>query len=402
LQICGYEALAMRKKLLCPAVRFFWKMSIALVFCFIFQAGSAQQAISSQKVRITRGEFIQVMARHQPLNPLFPQNGATLSQDEFYAQTVKNLKIQGFNILEGKDPKSSLLDIEFVMVTYAFSGAPAGKSLLEQKLYLKGAGIVVTPDIGLATAVAGKVFQSTDGEDFKRRTHLASPVFLKDKIDTKVDSKVSFAFDDASSISIGENAEVKITKHIFDPNKNLRQTVVEVSLGAVRFAVTKEKNKDSTFKVITPAGIAGVRGTEFVVIVEPDGKTTFVGLEGSIETIPFTPEGQPGKAQIISRDQSQEISKSGEASQVTKAPSEILQKAKQKTALKPSISKDQGVTRMKAEIAANAAKKERLSNEAEKESDARQGEDEKIPSPKDQDNPRQSPVKEQGGNKPIS
>ena len=251
-------------------------------------------------------------------------------------------------------------------------------------------------------AVEGMVFQSTDGEDLKRRTHLASPVFLKDKIDTKANSRVSFSFDDASTISIGENAEVKITKHIFDPNKNLRQTVVEVSLGAVRFVVTKEKNKNSTFKVITPAGIAGVRGTEFVVIVEPDGKTTFVGLEGSIETIPFTPEGQPGKAQIISGNQSQEISKSGQASPVTQAPSELLQQAKQKTDLEPSISKDQGITRMKAEIAARAAKEERLSNEAQKEADTRQREGEKASGPGGADDFPEPSLKEQGGKKPIS
>jgi hypothetical protein len=168
--------------------------------------------------------------------------------------------------------------------------------------------------------------------------------------------------------------------------------------------VTKEKNKDSTFKVITPAGIAGVRGTEFVVIVEPDGKTTFVGLEGAIETIPFTPEGQPGKAQVISGNQSQEISKSGQASPVAKASAKLLQKARQKTSLKPAISQNQGVTRMKAEIAANAAKKERLSNEAQQKSDARQGQEDdgKIPSPGGADDFPQSILKEQGSNKPIS
>lgn len=399
----------MRKKILCPAFQFFFQASIFLIFCLIFQSFTIPLGISSEKPRITRAEFLNVIAKHQPQNPLFPQNAATLSPDEFYAQSVKLLKIHGFSVLEGKDPKGFLQDIEFVTVTYAFSGAPAGKSLLEQKLYLKNAGIVVSPDIGLATAVEGKVFQSSDGEEFKRRTHLASPVFLKDKIDTGASSKVSFAFDDASSISIGENAQVKITKHIFDPNKNMRQTVVEVSLGAVRFAVTKEKNKDSTFKVITPAGIAGVRGTEFVVIVEPDGKTTFVGLEGSIETIPFTPEGQPGKAQVISQEQSQEISNSGQASQVTKAPSELMQEAKQKTALEPSISKDRGVTRMKAEIAARAAKRERLANEAQKETDTIHEGDEKISNPEDADNFPQSPLKEQGlpgkpthQNKPVS
>jgi hypothetical protein len=400
----------MRKNILLPAFQVYFQMSVFLVFCLTFQAVSIPPAFSKEKPRITREEFINLMAKHQPANPLFPQNAATLSPEKLYDQTVKLLKLRNFSILEGKDPKGALKDIEFVTVTYAFSGAPAGKGLLDQKLYLKNAGIVVSPDIGLATAVEGQVFQSSAGESLKRQTHLASPVFLMDKIDTKVNSKVSFSFDDASSISIGENAEVKITKHIFDPNKNLRQTVVEVSLGAVRFAVTKEKNKDSTFKVITPAGIAGVRGTEFVIIVEPDGKTTFVGLEGSIETIPFTPEGQPGKAQIISQEQTQEISKSGQASSVSKAPLELLQQAKQKTALEPTVLKDRGVTRMKAEMAAKISKRERLANEAQKETDATSLDgDEKSPNPGDATNIPQSPLKEQGRpgkpvpqNKPVS
>jgi len=189
----------------------------------------------------------------------------------------------------------------------------------------------------------------------------------------------------------------------------LRQTVVQVSLGAVRFAVTKEKNKDSTFKVITPSGIAGVRGTEFIVIVEPDGKTTFVGLEGSIETIPFTPEGQPGKAQIISKEQSQEISKSGQASDVIRVPSELLQKAKQETAIEPAISINRGITRMKAEIAATAAKNKRLANEAQKETGTHHEGDETKSKNGDAESFPKIPLKEQSPsgapahqNKPVS
>ncbi len=357
----------MRKKFLRPESRISLPALFFTILAIIFHSLYLPSAFSKEKKRITREEFINVLAKHQPTSSLVPKNSAALSEDEIYAQTIQLLKLQGFNALEGKDPGGPLLDMEFVVVTYAFTGAPAGKGLLDQKLYLKNAGIVISPDIGLATAVEGKVFQSTDGEKLKRRTQIASPVFLKDKIDTGVNSKVSFAFDDASTISIGENARVKITKHIFDPDKNLRQTVVQVSLGAVRFAVTKEKNKDSTFKVITPAGIAGVRGTEFVVIVKPDGTSTFVGLEGSIETVPFSPEGKPGKAQIISGEQTQEISGQGQASAVTRVPSELMQKAQQDTAIDPMISKDQGVTKLEAEMAAKIANKERLSNEAQKE-----------------------------------
>jgi len=390
----------MQKKILCPDLRFFFLASVFIIF--VFQAIYLPSAFSKGENRITRIEFIHVMSKYQPENPLFPKNSATLSEDELYLQTVQSLKLHGFNVLEGKDPEGSLQDMEFVIVTYAFTGAPAGKSLLDQKLYLKNAGIVISPDIGLATAVEGKVFQSTDGEDLKRRTQLASPVFLKDKIATETNSKVSFAFDDASTISIGENARVTITKHIFDPDKNLRQTVVEVSLGAVRFVVTKGKNKDSTFKVVSPAAIAGVRGTEFVVIVKPDGTTTFVGLEGSIETIPFSPEGKPGKAQIISGNHSQQISESGQAGEVTRVPSELLQKAKQETAIEATIPENRGITGMKAEMAARAAKKERLANEARKETETSRNGDEIKSNLEDADNFPHEPLKEQGlPGKPI-
>ena len=399
----------MQIKFLRPDFRFFFQTTVFIIFVFIFQAVYLPSAFSKGKNRITRIEFIYLMAKYQPGNPLFPPNLSALSEDELYAHTVQSLKSHGFNILEGKDPESSLQDMEFVTVTYAFTGAPAGKSLLDQKLYLKNAGIVISPDIGLATAVEGKVFQSAEGEDLKRRTYLASPVFLKDRIDTGMNSKVSFSFDDTSTLSIGENARVTITKHIFDPDKNLRQTVVQVSLGAVRFVVTREKNKDSTFKVITPSGIAGVRGTEFVVIVEPDGKTTFVGLEGSIETIPFTPEGQPGKAQIISSEQFQEISKSGQASEVVRVPSELLQKAKQETAIEPMIPKNRGVTRMQAEMAARVAKKERFANEAEKETGTNHNGDETKSKNGDAESFPQALLKEQSPsgeathpNKPVS
>jgi hypothetical protein len=110
-------------------------------------------AFSNVQGKITRGEFIKIMAQHQPENPLFPKNLAGLPDKELYAQTVQSLKQQGFNTLEGKGSDDPLKDIEFITVTYAFTGAPAGKSLLDQKLYLKEAGIVISADIGLATGV---------------------------------------------------------------------------------------------------------------------------------------------------------------------------------------------------------------------------------------------------------
>lgn len=384
-----------RKNFSISGFRFSLQTVGCIIFIFTCQAIFLPNAFSRVKGQITRGEFIKIMAQHQPENPLFPKNPGKLSQRELYAQTVRSLKQQGFNILEGKGSDAPLKDIEFVTVTYAFTGAPSGKNLLDQKLYLKKAGIVISADIGLATGVEGKVFQYSDGENTGRRTQLASPVFLKDRINTALNSKVSFAFDDASTLSLGENAKVSITKHIYDPDRELRQTVVKVSLGAVRFLVTKAKSKDSTFEVITPAGIAGVRGTEFVVLVEPSGKTTFVGLEGSIETIPISPTGRPGISQVVSRGQTLEISEIGKASLVTKAPPGLTQKAKQETTIRQTIFQNRGITKAQAEKAAQTAKMARLTREAQEKNKDVPG-DEGIktkPIPNDKENFSKAPLK---------
>jgi FecR-like protein len=384
-----------RKKFSNSGFRFSLPIVGYIIFVLTFQTVFLTNAFSKVKGKITRGEFIKIMAQHQPENPLFPKNPTVLPEKELYAQTVQSLKQQGFNTLEGKGSDAPLKDIEFITVTYAFTGAPAGKSLLDQKLYLKEAGVVISADIGLATGVEGKVFQFAEGDKTGRRTELASPVFMNDRINTALNSKVSFAFDDASTLSLGENAKVSITKHIYDPDQESRQTVVQVSLGAVRFVVTKSKSKDSTFEVITPAGIAGVRGTEFVVFVEPSGKTTFVGLEGSIETIPMSPTGRPGMPQVVSRGQTLEVSEYGKATWVTEAPSNLMQKAKKETTIQHTIFPNRGITKAQAEKAAESAKVARLAHDAQEKNNGvpRDGGVKTNPMPNDKENFSRAPLK---------
>ena len=143
---------------------------------------------------------------------------------------------------------------------------------------------------------------------------------MNDRIKTDLLSKATFTFDDKSTMTVAEDSVVNITKHIYDPEKDLRQTIVHLSRGTVRFVVTKGKARGSMFKVITPTAIAGVRGTEFVVDVAPDGKTNFLVLEGQIETKAMLPGKERIKPFLISAGQSQTVSKNAVAVEVKKAP----------------------------------------------------------------------------------
>lgn len=119
---------------------------------------------------------------------------------------------------------------------------------------------------------------------------------------------------------------ISIDKNIYDPEKRFRQMLFRMSKGAARFVVSKSMTKGSSFIVITPNGVAGVRGTEFVALVDPNEETRFVVLEGKIETAPRLPNGEWGTRSFIRAGKMQSMFKDGKFSKVTKVPRRLLQK----------------------------------------------------------------------------
>lgn len=322
---------------------FFQFVLFAACTLFLISAGTDNS-------ELTRGEFVATIAQNQPDHPFLPKDHAKLSQEELYSKTANILKVRGFKVLAEKDPKERMTEQEFVRVAYALSGEPPGKNLFEQKLFLKEQGVVKSADVGIATAAEGQILQFHKGEKNAENVELASPVFMNDKIKTKKNAEASFTFDDKSSLTIAENSNVRIKKHIYDPEKDLRQTVVNVTEGAVRFVVTKGKAKGSSFKVVTPTAVAGVRGTEFVVAVDEAGNTSFIGIEGSIETAPILANGQLGEKSIVAKGQVQEIAKGAIASAVKSGNGKALGKFKNADKGKGKGKfKEKGITRGRAE-----------------------------------------------------
>ena len=358
----------------------------------------ASVSVANVEDIITRGEFIHMMARHNPDNSLLPKDHAKLTKKDLYEKTRQALSGRGYKVLEGKNIDQPLSTLEFVRVTYAFTGGPAGKSLFDQKLYLKQSGIVESADIGLATAVEGTVFQFHKGEVTGNLVNLAAPIFTQDRINTGSKAKSSFTFDDGSILTLSENSIVHISKHIYDPDKGFRETIVNVSVGVAKFVVTKTLGKGSSFKVVTPVVTTSVRGTEFVVIVDPTGKTQVITLDGSVQTIPRGPDGEEGKPSNVSKGESQSISAKGEPGAVEPVNPNQLEDINDKTEQSQQIVVNKGVSRSEAKDAAMATigaakkvqeKKEIPQSEAKPDPE-RLGDEE----PKDQDKkPKKQKVK---------
>jgi hypothetical protein len=284
-------------------------------------------------------QLIKTITYSQPDNPFIPPNSETMSSEEIYLHIQGKMGHQGIHALKGKNLRTPLSNLDFLNIVYAFSGGSQSKDLISKKLYLKEKGFISSTDIGLATELKGEITQFHDNSSFGRSVSLATPLFQFDRIKTGRKSRAAFTLNDKSRVILSSASNISIDKNIYDPEERFRKMLFRVSKGIAHFVVTKAMKKGSTFTVITPNGVAAVRGTEFVTLVEPDGNTRFVVLEGKIETAPRLPGGKLGKHVFIGAGEMQTLYKNGRTSRIKKVPHRLLDKLQKNSLIKNKIKK---------------------------------------------------------------
>jgi hypothetical protein len=100
----------------------------------------------------------------------------------------------------------------------------------------------------------------------------------QDAVNTLANARARVSLDDGSVLNIGSDSSVHIVKH--DPGA--QQTDLEVSLGKVRSQAQKITQPAGKFEVHTPAGVAGVVGTDFYTSFENNIMTVMV-FEGLVK-----------------------------------------------------------------------------------------------------------------------
>jgi hypothetical protein len=108
-------------------------------------------------------------------------------------------------------------------------------------------------------------------------------------ITTGEDSGTTLVLDnDTGTVAVSENTQLAVDQVSTTPSGG-QQTELSLQEGEVRANIQTFTNPDSSFRVNTPAGVAGVRGTEFSVVVLPTGETRVTTFEGLVEV---TAQGQ--------------------------------------------------------------------------------------------------------------
>jgi len=88
-----------------------------------------------------------------------------------------------------------------------------------------------------------------------------SVVNWQDLVNTQVNARARIALDDGSVLNVGSESSMKIVKH----DAGAQQTELELTYGKLRTQAQKIAKPDGKFEVRTPAGVAGVVGTDFFV-----------------------------------------------------------------------------------------------------------------------------------------
>jgi hypothetical protein len=106
-----------------------------------------------------------------------------------------------------------------------------------------------------------------------------------DGISTGQNATATLAVDTAIGfITVAENTKVSVRELRYASDDG-RITRLQVSQGQVRLRLRRFTHRGSVLEIQTPAGISGVRGTEFGLNVQPQGKTSVATLTGGVAAI---------------------------------------------------------------------------------------------------------------------
>jgi hypothetical protein len=83
----------------------------------------------------------------------------------------------------------------------------------------------------------------------------------QDAVNTLANARARVTLDDGSVLNVGSDSSMQVVKH----DAAAQQTELELTYGKLRTQAQKISRPDGKFEVRTPAGVAGVVGTDFYV-----------------------------------------------------------------------------------------------------------------------------------------
>jgi FecR-like protein len=142
-------------------------------------------------------------------------------------------------------------------------------------------GQATAPQSGL-TPTAGQISRMVPEVQINRSSlRLAAaalaPVFWNDELESGPTGRAHMTLNDGSLLNLGSSSSLRILQH----DAQSQQTVLDLAVGRMRGKVMKLTRPSAKFEIHTPAGAAGLVGTDFYLLATPDF-TELIVFEGAV------------------------------------------------------------------------------------------------------------------------
>jgi hypothetical protein len=151
-------------------------------------------------------------------------------------------------------------------------------------------------------------------------------VFSGDRLVTGEKSRLKVLFSDDAILALGSQTEVVVARHLFDPKSGARSTRLDLLKGTLRSLVQKMvAGNRADFEVKTTNAVAGVRGTEFVLVADGEA-TRLYTYSGEVQL-----SGGGGQGVLVAAGQGSNVGGEGEAHRPEAVAAAVLTRLREAT-----------------------------------------------------------------------
>ena len=122
--------------------------------------------------------------------------------------------------------------------------------------------------IGMVKTVSGQAFVDIGGQRVLAQPGL--PVYLGSRLVTLPGASLGITFKDDTLLAIGPDSQLSLDEYLFEPGQRRVGLLASLLQGTLNYVSGQiAKLRPDSVRVRTPTGMIGVRGTQFVVRVDP-------------------------------------------------------------------------------------------------------------------------------------
>lgn len=147
------------------------------------------------------------------------------------------------------------------------------------------AGVAWADEVGTVAGSEGTAFVWRGDQAIEAK--IGTAIEIGDQLATGQPGRIKVVFQDDSVLTVSEDSRVTVDEQVFDASASKARSAFSLLKGKVGALVSDYYGKPgNSYEVKTETAVAGVRGTEFAMVYDPQASLTEVtGITGTVHVV---------------------------------------------------------------------------------------------------------------------